>query len=451
MLPLHAPSPMSHRPSRVRWLLIFWMFVISAIAFLDRVNISVAGTSIQHEYGFDQIKLGWVLSAFGWGYALFQAPGGRLADRFGPRRVLALGTAWWAVFTALTAVVPGQFVFAIVSLISIRFLLGVGEAVVYPAGNRLVASWIPLRERGIANGIIFAGVGAGSFLAPPLITAILLNWGWRWSFWISAFIGLAGGVVWFLIARDKPEQHPSVSAGEAALISRDLPQAEAPVNKPVAWRAIFTSQDVALVSASYFCYGYVAYIFFTWFFIYLNAVRGLNLKTSSYYSTLPFAAMAICSFAGGKISDMLTASVSKRVGRCVLASIAMALCTVFLALAMYAADARIASVVLAGGAGALYLSQSSFWSVSSEMAGASSGSVSGVMNMACQIAGALTALLMPVIAKHYGWNTPFFVAAALSCVGALLWLFVDIDRGAAALSRMGPAKLQSGTSGAQHV
>jgi ACS family glucarate transporter-like MFS transporter len=442
---------MSTRRSHVRWLLIFWMFVISAIAFLDRVNISVAGTSIAHEYGFDFVKLGAVLSAFSWGYALFQAPGGRLADRFGPRRILALGTVWWAVFTALTAAIPRGFALSVTTLIAVRFLLGVGEAVVYPASNRLVASWIPVRERGLANGLIFAGVGAGAGVAPPLIRYILVHQGWRWSFWISAVIGLAGGVVWFLIARDKPEEHSSVTPEEADLIRQGLPSVETQSSKPVAWRAIFTSKDVAFVTASYFCYGYVAYIFFTWFFIYLNAVRGLNLKTSSYYSMLPFIAMAVCSFAGGQISDKLTASVGKRAGRCMVAAVAMFLCTVFLVLAMYAADARVASVVLAGGAGALYLSQSSFWSVSSEMAGASSGSVSGVMNMGCQIAGALTALLMPVIAKHYGWNTPFFVAAGLCCLGALLWLFVDIDRGARDLVRIKLAKPKEQLSGAHNA
>jgi len=442
---------MANRRSHVRWLLIFWMFVISAIAFLDRVNISVAGSSIEHEYHLDYIKLGWVLSAFSWGYALFQAPGGRLADRFGPRRVLALGAVWWAVFTALTAAVPSSFGLALTTLIGVRFLLGVGEAVVYPASNRLVASWIPVRERGIANGVIFAGVGAGSFFAPPLITYLLINWGWRWSFWVSAVIGLAGGIVWFLIARDKPEQHPSVAPEEAALIRQGLPVAEAQASKPVTWSAIFRSRDVAAVTASYFCYGYVAYIFFTWFFIYLNAVRGLNLKTSSHYSTLPFLAMAVCSPLGGWTSDKLTSSVGKRTGRCVVAAVAMFLCTVFLVLAMYATDARVASVVLAGGAGALYLSQSSFWSVSSEMAGVSSGSVSGVMNMGCQIAGALTALLMPVIAKHYGWNTPFFVAAGLCCLGALLWLFVDIDRGARDLIRIKVSKPKTQFSGAHNA
>src|ERR1039458_9707301 len=91
---------------RVRWVLIFWMFVISAIAYLDRVNISIAGHFIQEEFHLSNVQLGWVFSAFVLGYALFQAPGGRLADRFGPRRILLLAAVWWAIFTSLTALVP---------------------------------------------------------------------------------------------------------------------------------------------------------------------------------------------------------------------------------------------------------------------------------------------------------------------------------------------------------
>src|SRR5438876_1425788 len=143
---------------QMRWLLIGWMFAISAVAFLDRVNISIAGSSIEKDFGIDHVQFGWVLSAFVLGYALFQAPGGRLADRFGPRRILALGTVWWAVFTSLTAFVRPGVSGAFLILIIVRFLLGVGEAVVYPASNRLVASWIPRHVRSVANGFIFAGV-----------------------------------------------------------------------------------------------------------------------------------------------------------------------------------------------------------------------------------------------------------------------------------------------------
>src|SRR4051812_3532550 len=149
------------------------MFAISAIAYLDRVNISIAGSLIEQDFHLTDIQLGYVFSAFVLGYALSQAPGGRLADEFGPRRVIAIGTVWWAVFTALTAVAPPGAAFSLTLLLAVRFLLGVGEAVVYPASNRLVAVWFPSQERGIANGIIFAGVGAGAGIAPPLISYII--------------------------------------------------------------------------------------------------------------------------------------------------------------------------------------------------------------------------------------------------------------------------------------
>ena len=332
---------------RLRWLLIGWMFAISAIAYLDRVNISIAGRSIEKEFGLDHLQLGWVFSAFVLGYALFQAPGGRLADRYGPRKVLALGTVWWALFTALTAFVPAGWPHALMMLLSVRFLLGLGEAVVYPASNRLVAMWIPSKERGIANGLIFAGVGAGAGIAPPLITYILVHYGWRWSFWISALIGVIAGAVWVLLARDTPEEHPWIDETEAATIRTGLPQAsiDEPATKPLPWLDILGNKNVLALTLSYFCYGYVAYIFFSWFFIYLSSVRGLDLKSSSYYGMLPFLAMAVCSPLGGWISDRISSRYGNRLGRCGIASAGLMLSGIFVAIGTYAQDARVAEIM----------------------------------------------------------------------------------------------------------
>ena len=414
---------------RMRWVLIFWMFVMSAIAYLDRVNISIAGKAIARDFHLDDVELGWVFSAFVLGYALFQAPGGRLADRFGPRWILTFGVLWWTVFTALSAAVP-IMVGALGILIAVRFSLGMGEAVVYPASNRLVAKWIPSSERGIANGFIFAGVGVGAGIAPPLIRYVLENYGWRWSFWVSAILGALAGVVWYLLARDVPEEHPWVDREERAHIEAGLPQApeEHDSHQTLPWSAILTSKELLAITASYFAYGYAAYIFFTWFFIYLSSVRKLDLKASSYYAMLPFIAMAICSPLGGYISDRLTTRYGKRAGRCGVAVVGIAFAAVFIALGTQVASAELASVVLAGGAGALYLSQSSFWSVTADIAGSSAGSVSGVMNMGGQMGGAVTASLSPYIARHYGWTASFLVAAGLCALGSVAWLLVDPQR-----------------------
>ena len=255
------------KSSHVRWFLVFWLFVLSGVAYLDRVNISIAGISIAAAYHLTNPQLGRVFSAFLAGYALFQTPGGWLADRLGPRRVLAGGVVWWGIFTALIAIVPSGIGAPLFFFIAARFLLGVGEAVIYPASNQFVSRWIPVQERGIANGLIFAGVGAGAGLSPPLITYIMVHFGWRSSFWVCALIGFAVGAVWFLAARDTPIQHPRVSATELEIIQSGLTvqTGSAAKTELVPWRRVLKSREVWAVTFSYFCYGYVAWIFLVGF------------------------------------------------------------------------------------------------------------------------------------------------------------------------------------------
>ena len=420
------------KTTHVRWFLVFWLFVLSAVSYLDRVNISIAGGSIVDSYHLTDVQLGRVFSALVAGYALFQTLGGHLADRFGPRRVLTAGVLWWGIFTALTALVPANVSGALILFVAVRFLLGAGEAVIYPAANQFVARWIPVHERGIANGWIFAGVGAGAGLTPPLITYLMIHYGWRSSFWVCAILGLLAGAVWFVAARDNPAQHPKVSSAELITIQSVLSvtslsslPGKGPANVPVPWKRVLRSREVWAVTISYFCYGYAAWIFFSWFYRYLVKVRGLDLKASSFYSMLPFLAMLVCCLLGGTVNDRLTKWRGPRLGRCGLAAVAMGVAGVFIALGSQVQGVRLASVVLAGGAGALYFSQSSFWSVTADIAGASAGSVSGFMNMGGQIGGALTGSLTPWIAVRYGWAASFLVAGGLCVLGGICWLAVD--------------------------
>ena len=414
---------------QVRWTLIGWLFVLSAVAYLDRVNISIAGKLIAREYNLSNQQLGAVFSAFVLGYALFQAPSGRAADRFGARRTLTFAAIWWAVFSTLSAA-PLAVAFALPLLILVRFALGAGEAVMYPASNRIVAKWIPVSERGIANGVIFMGVGVGAGITPPLVTGIMLRYGWRASFIACGLIGLLAGAVWWRIARDSPDTHRSVSAREREHIRSGMPTS--PSVAALSWRQIGTSRNVWLLTLSYFCYGYAAYIFFTWFFIYLSTVRGMQLRESALYAMLPFIAMAIGSVLGGFLNDRLSRVRSLRTGRCGVAALGIGLAAVFIAVGTAVESARIASVILAGGAGTLYLAQSSFWSVSADISGSSAGVVSGVMNMGAQLGGVVTASLTPWIADRFGWAASFQTAAVLCVIGAAAWTAVQPDRQIAA-------------------
>ena len=413
---------------KLRWLLMGWMFLVSAIAYLDRVNLSIAGQAVQKDHGLTDVQLGWVFSAFLIGYAMFQVPGGWLADRYGPRIVISAGVVWWGVFTALTALVPPGLAASVALLLGTRFLLGAGEAVLFPSSNKLVSAWIPSSERGLANGLIFAGVGAGAGITPPLIIYILTYWGWHASFYASASIGLLVGLGWFLLVRDKPRSHPFASTEEVKKIEAGIPAASHAEAPALSWRAILGSRNVWAVTASYFTFCYVTYIFFSWFFIYLSRVRGLDLKSSALYSMLPFLAMVGGALLGGWVADWITVHVSRRLGRCGVAAFGLLLASVFLALATQVESARVASIVLAGGAGAIYLSQSAFWAVTADIAGKSAGTVSGLMNMGGQLGGAVTASLTPWIAEHFGWTASFLTAAVVCLVGSFAWGLVRPDQ-----------------------
>ena len=412
----------------IRLFLVFWLFVLSTVAFLDRTNISIAGVAMGQEYGLTKIQLGWVFSAFLIGYAGFQIPGGWLAVRMGPRKILTFGVLWWGLFTVLTAVVSPSATHALSALILVRLGLGIGESVVFPAANQFIARWIPVQERGKANGWIFAGVGAGAGLTPPVLNAIIESYGWRASFWFCAVVGCVVGGVWYIAARDRPEDHPRVTSAELAHIQSGIDSSTPAARPAIPWRRIFTNRDVWALTLSYFTFGYVVWIFFSWFFIYLAEVRGLNLKTSALYSMLPFIAMTICCLLGGVINDAVVKRHGLRMGRCALPVVALLLTAVFLVFGSLAESAGVATVILAGGAGAIYLAQSAYWSVTADFAGPHSGVVSGVMNMGCQVGGAITASLTPWIAVEFGWTSAFFTAATLAVIGAFAWLLVDPTR-----------------------
>ena len=416
---------MSHR---IRYLLIMLIFVVSAVVYIDRSNISIAGTYLAQDYHISKIQLGWVFSAFLLGYAAFQIPAGWVVGKLGPRRTLTLGLIWWSVLSVATALVPPTMSGALWVLIAVRFILGLGESVAYPSSNQFIAAWFPTHERGKANGWVFGGVGFGSGSAPPLVAFIVYNYGWHSVFYVSAVIGLIIAAIWYKAARDTPAEHPKVTAEEKAHILADMPLKVEGVMPAVPWLKIFTSMDVWGVTLAYIAFGYVAFIFHTWFFIYLKDGRGLDLKSSALFGMLPFIAMTSCCLIGGVISDWLVKHYGQYTGRSLFGAFTLVLAGLFLIVGSHAQDTTIAVLVLAGGAGALYLGQATYWAVAADYGGPYTGVISGLVNMGGQIAGAATASLTPLFAQLYGWESAFYIAAGVSFVCAVPWFFVNPNR-----------------------
>lgn len=423
----------TERPTRIRWRIIALIFFVYVLMFLDRVNISIAAKYIMPEYGLSQVEFGLIFSAFVFAYALVQIPGGWLGDRFGPRRVMTWAILWWSAFTALTAL-AGNLALAggvgvVTAFVIVRALVGIGEAVAPPSGNRMVANWSTEKERGLAAGIALSGSPLGAAMAPPLIVWIMTQWGWREAFYAAGAAGLVVALIWHWLTTDRPRDHPRVNAAERALLDTgDAARPATPQQATTPWRQLLGSRDLWLLSVAYAALAYNAYFYYAWFYLYLVNERGFSLTSGGFYTMAPFITMAVSAQVGGALSDRLVKRHGLRRGRSGLACLAM-LATGVLVCAGAMAEDRVAAVVfLSASTGTLLLSAAAFWATTIDLAESQAGTAAGVMNMCGNLGGSISPSLTPWLAEHYGWSSALLVMGALSVLGALLWLGIDPSR-----------------------
>src|SRR6266851_10384074 len=196
------------RPTRVRWQILAILSLIMVVTAFGRLNLGIAGKSIQEEFQLSSQAMGWIFGAFAFGYALFQVPSGWAADRFGPRKTLTLAILWWATLTMVMNLVPYFALRLSFSLAwtfgVVRFLTGLEEAASYPKANRMVAFWTAKRERAIGSSLLLGGVGAGGVMAPALFAISMQRWGWQSSFFVSGILAIIVALVWFTFSTDRP-------------------------------------------------------------------------------------------------------------------------------------------------------------------------------------------------------------------------------------------------------
>jgi MFS transporter, ACS family, glucarate transporter len=422
------------KPTSTRWRIIALVFLIYVLMYIDRVNISIAAKYIMPEYGLTEVEFGAIFSAFVFGYALAQIPGGWLGDRFGPRRVMTWAIIWWSVFTAATALAGELFLTSIVGVVGsfaiVRILIGLGEAAAPPNGNRIVANWAPPKERALALGIALSGSALGAALTPPLIVWIMITWGWREAFYISGAVGIAVALLWYWLGADDPAKHPKVNQAELELITAGVEPEAAPSTalRDVPWRKLFGHRDLWLLTAAYSVVGYIAYFYFAWFYLYLVNERGFSVTSGGFYTMAPFLTSAIAGPVGGWLSDRLSLRYGKRVGRSGLSFCAMSVTGVCVFFGAIAEDRVVAVVLLSASIGTLFLCASSFWATTIDVARAYAGTVSGLMNMGGNLGGTVSPSLTPYLAQNYSWESALFVMAGLSFAGALCWLGIHPER-----------------------
>lgn len=411
------------RPTRVRHVVLWLTVAAYMITYMDRVVISVAAPSIQEEFGFSLVTMGWIFASFQIAYALFQVPGGWLGDRFGPRRALTGIVCWWSVFTAATALT-----WSAGSMMVCRFLFGMGEAGAFPIATRSLSRWMLPGERGWAQGVTHAGARLGGAITPIFVVALIAAAGWRAPFFVFAVVGLAWAALWFWYYRDTPREHGSVNDAENALISSELGDAGR-VRKSVPWSQLLKNPQMWLLSAMYFCYAYSINIFLTWFPKYLNDAREFNLAEMGLYASLPLMAGVGGDLAGGWVSDLLVKQGrGLKFARRSVAIVGFLIAGVTIPFAVTASDPMISVAYFCLAVFSLELTVGVSWAITLDIGGEYAGSVSAVMNTFGNIGGALAGVLTGYIVTQSGWNPAFYVLSALTLIAALLFLRIDASR-----------------------
>lgn len=420
----------------IRYLVIAGAALLSVLMWIDRACISAAKSDIAGDLGLTDTQVGWVMGAFTLGYAFFQVPGGKLADRFGPRLAMTLVCVLWSLFTMLTGVVRSYG-----PMLGVRFLFGVGEAGGYPTITRAFANWLPIGERGIANSISFSGGRLGAALAMPLVVWLIdAVDGWQNAFLTFGLVGLVVAAVWFLLFRDRPETHFAVSEAEAAHIvatrtaapasmEEAAPQADA---SPLPLAAL-ASPTMLMLMLQYVAHNFTFFFVVSWFFPYFKERYDLTPEQAALYTAAPLLCGVVGNWLSGATVDALYRRGRWRLSRRLPAAVGFTLAAIGMSLCVSMTDPQlaVACMCLAIFGSDMVLSPS--WSTCMDIGGASVGTVSGAMNMIGNLGSFAVTLAFPVMVARFGSHVPFFyLAAALNLVSIGLWFLIRPDRPLAA-------------------
>jgi sugar phosphate permease len=407
-------------PTRVRQRVLAFTLTLTAIAYLDRVCISMAAPAMKEDLGISDVQMGWVFSAFTFAYALFEVPSGWLADRFGARLMLTRIVVWWSAMTAATGAVLG-----VGSLIVVRFLFGMGEAGCFPSMARAYARWLPVRERGRAFGLTLMAGALGGALTQPLVVALLELVHWRHTFMLFGIVGIAWAVAWFWWFRDEPHGHPAVNAAELALIGCEPPEA----HRHVPWGKLLRDRNLVALCGMYLFAIYGWYFYLTWLPTYLLRARGFDLKHVGWLAALPLLSIATGVLVGGWLSDVLARRWGVRVGRRTPGAIGLPLAAVAIVAGIVTPTAMSSALFFAAAAGLAALGVSPAWAVCLEIGGRHAGVVSGTMNMFGNLGGALSPVVVGFTLEQLNSWTPSLLSIAVCyLLAAGCWMLIDPEQ-----------------------
>lgn len=439
------PSIALDRPTNVRYMVLAWACSLSMLTYIDRVCIKQVGGEMQADLGLSKQDFGWLFSAFGLAYAMFEVPSGWLGDRFGPRQVLARIVLWWSFFTALTGCVwkfsfdlgflwmpsfladhvePVPLAFSsLVLLVIIRFLFGAGEAGAYPNTARALRSWFPYARRGLAQGLLWTFGRWGGAVAPLLITVFAMPFGWRGAFMAFGILGALWVVLFIYFFRNSPSEHPGVNAAERAFIQE---KGDDKVRLPISWGTMLRSPTLWCLSGMYFFSNAGWCFFITWDVEYYKGVLHLTGNELLIASGAPLFFGGVACLSGGFVTDRQVRVWGRRWGRTLQGCVAYFLGGTFFLLALVADMPMLSVACLCIASFFKDFAMAVSWSTCIDIGHRYSGTVSGFMNMVGNLGTFVAPPIIAYLAQERGnWGLALVFSASVFFLASVCWLFIN--------------------------
>lgn len=414
-----ATRPSARILSIQRWSIVL-LVAGGALNYIDRATLSVANKMIQDELGIPVAKMGLLLSAFLWAYAIAQLPVGGLIDRFGPRRLLGLGLFSWSVAQAAGGLVNSFGMF-----ITARFALGVGEAPLFPGGARVVRDWFGLRERGFATGLLQSASSLGNFIAVPLLTFLMLRFSWRWMFLIVGAAGVVLAFIWWSIHRDPSDV--SLTNDEANYLTEGDENTTTRPPSFAEWRQLFAHRTTWGMIAGFFGTVYTLWLYTGWLPYYLEHERHMTVAKVGVVAAIPYFFGCVGAVTGGWLCDFLTRrGWAPIAGRKLLISTALcgiAISTVIVAVAQ---SNIVALSFISVSLFLIYIASSAAWATVPIAAPSQyTASLGSIQNFGGYLGGALAPTVTGLIVQRTGsFSQALMLSAALSLLAAGAYLLL---------------------------
>jgi sugar phosphate permease len=399
------------------------LVVAGVINYIDRATLAVANPLIREGLGLSIADMGYLLSAFLWAYAFAQLPTGAMVDKLWPRVLLTFGLSLWSFAQFLGGVVQnfGQFFGA-------RLLLGVGEAPQFSTAARVVRDWFHPRDRGLATGIFNCASSLGTAIAVPLLTFLMLTFGWRIMFMIMGIAGLAMAAIWYVFYRNPSDV--DLTAEEIAYRTHGDPPGQRTVVTFREWRQLFRFRTTWGMILGYFGCIYLTWIYTAWLPGYLEIERHMSVKFTGFAAAVPFAWGVVGGLLGGYLADILVRrGVSPVNSRKYPAAIALCGTAAFTVAAAFVSSNTLAIAFISASLFLVYATSTCAWALSSVAAPTNcTASIGAMQNFGGYLGGALAPTVTGLIVQRTGTFVPALVVGGLIGLASAASYFFVVDQ-----------------------